>query len=338
MNRTADALVIGGGISGIACARSMADHGLNAVVIDRGQALGGRMASRRLRSSGTAWDGHVTDIGASYFTAEDPAFSGMVQELMSAGVVREWTNAFHVAEASSISSLTTGPMRYTATGGIRAVVEHLAASLDPARVVSAHAIEELIVNDNGWLSAGQWSASGVALCMPGPQANRLMHPSNPAFGPTIQAASAVNWLPVIAVTAVFDEVTWDAFDGIFVNDDPTLSWIANDGSRRGTGAPVLVAHVTPDLAARHLDDPHQVSGPAVQVVRRLLDIPTEPVWVEVQRWTYARPSGAAQAPCFLDDVLPLGLAGDAWAGGPRVEAAWLSGTALGAALAERLIG
>ena len=34
-----------------------------------------------------------------------------------------------------------------------------------------------------------------------------------------------------------------------------VDWIADDGDRRGDGAPVLVAHTTAELAARHLDDP-----------------------------------------------------------------------------------
>jgi predicted NAD/FAD-dependent oxidoreductase len=47
---------------------------------------------------------------------------------------------------------------------------------------------------------------------------------------------------------------------------------------------------------------------------------------------------ASEDPYWLHGQANLGLAGDAWAGGPRVEAAWLSGHGLGLALGTRLTG
>jgi predicted NAD/FAD-dependent oxidoreductase len=40
---------------------------------------------------------------------------------------------------------------------------------------------------------------------------------------------------------------------------------------------------------------------------------------------------------YLDEERLLGLAGDAWADGPKVETAWLSGHLLGGELARRLL-
>ena len=53
---------------------------------------------------------------------------------------------------------------------------------------------------------------------------------------------------MLALTATFETRTWD-LDGAFVSDDTILGWIADDGSRRGDGAPVLVAHSTSEVAA-----------------------------------------------------------------------------------------
>ena len=49
--------MIGGGISGIACATALADAGLSVDVLDRGHRLGGRLATQTLRDTGTACDG-----------------------------------------------------------------------------------------------------------------------------------------------------------------------------------------------------------------------------------------------------------------------------------------
>ena len=60
-------LVVGGGVSGIACARALADSGRPVVVRDRGYRLGGRMAVKTMGD-------RPVDVGASYFTVSVPAF------------------------------------------------------------------------------------------------------------------------------------------------------------------------------------------------------------------------------------------------------------------------
>jgi predicted NAD/FAD-dependent oxidoreductase len=164
--------------------------------------------------------------------------------------------------------------------------------------------------------------------MPQPQAERIVPPG-------VLPDVGITWEPVIAVTLVFEQQEWIDIDGVFVNDDPIITWIADDGSRRGDAAPVLVAHVNPVFAAGHLDDPSGVLPQTIATVRRVLDIDPFPVWTWAHRWSLAKPIAALDEDCWLHPELPVGLAGDAWAGGPRVEAAWLSGRALGRALAVR---
>ena len=61
---TVDVTVVGGGISGLACARAVRDAGKSVHVIDRGRRPGGRLSSRTL-------DGRAVDLGASYFVVGD---------------------------------------------------------------------------------------------------------------------------------------------------------------------------------------------------------------------------------------------------------------------------
>jgi len=72
-------IVVGAGISGVAAAREVKDAGLPVVVVDRGRRIGGRMASRTI-------DGRPVDIGASYFTASDPAFTALVADWQQRGL------------------------------------------------------------------------------------------------------------------------------------------------------------------------------------------------------------------------------------------------------------
>ena len=105
-----DIAVVGAGISGIAAAAAIIGKGGHVTVCDRGKRIGGRMASRTLRDTGTPFDGRVVDYGASYFTARHPDFVAIVRSMVEAGVVREWTNSFHV-HSDGVMSVSAGPMR-----------------------------------------------------------------------------------------------------------------------------------------------------------------------------------------------------------------------------------
>jgi renalase len=140
VSNASDLLVIGAGWSGVTAAATAQQAGVNVQVVDRGRAIGGRMASRRLRDTGTPFDGRVVDYGASYFTVSDPDFRTVVEEMITAGVVRPWTDTFHVHTEGTMAGVKTGPMRYAAPAGLRSVVEYLAQSLseidDPERTSS----------------------------------------------------------------------------------------------------------------------------------------------------------------------------------------------------------
>ena len=319
-----DLLIIGAGLAGVAAGVAATQAGAKVHVIDRGRRIGGRMASRRLRDTDTEFDGRVVDYGASYFTVRDPDFAALVEQMMSEGVVRPWTDTFHVHSEGTMIGVRSGPMRYSAPGGLRTVVEWLARDL-PTTTTETH-VETVQFTDSG-VRAGGMSADRIALCMPQPQAARLVDED-------LLPDVGITWEPVIAVTMVFPQSSWMDIDGVFVNDDHVLTWIADDGKRRGDGAPVLVAHVNPVLAAGHLEDPSGVLPNAIAATRRVLEIDELPAWSWAHRWSLARPMSARDEDCWIHPQLPLGLAGDAWAGGPRVEAAWLSGRALGRYVAQ----
>ncbi len=327
------ALVVGAGISGIACATSMAEAGFIPLVVDRGRAVGGRMASRSLRETGTAFDGRVVDIGASYFTVSTPEFRAVVDDWVARGLARPWTDSFHVASSDGVEAVRTGPIRYAAQGGLRSLIVDAASKLPD--VWSSIDVASVRADETSFIVDGE-RREAVALCMPNTQAHRIIDTS--LMSPSLETAlTGITYEPVIAVTAVFDQQCWEDFDGMFVNDDPVITWIANDGSRRGDGAPVLVAHVNPVLSARHLDDPASVLPIVLATLRRVLSITEQPTWVDAHRWTFAKPMAAHVEAFYLDEERLLGLAGDAWADGPKVETAWLSGHLLGAELARRLL-
>jgi renalase len=307
--------VVGGGIAGLACARAVAAAGTAVRVLDRGHRPGGRMASRGMRG------GRVVDIGASYLTASEGSdFAGVVAGWVERGLARPWTDTFAVAGPDGVERTTTGPVRYAAPEGLRSLVADLGTGVDVRQETTVEQVRPGPTVDAEEVPA-------VALAMPDPQARRLL---DPATADRLLGDPA--WEPTLAVVLGFAQRHWPAdLHGVFVHDDPALAWIADDGDRRGDGAPVLVAHSTPELARAHLEDP-DAGGPAVAAaVARVLGLDATPAWTTVHRWTYARPAEARPEPYGLLDG--IGACGDGWAAPSRVEAAWTSGDALGRALA-----
>lgn len=314
---TPPVVVIGAGIAGVSCARELTARGVPVQVRERSYVVGGRMASRTVA-------GRVVDHGASYFTCRSAEFGAVVGSWLDRGLAREWTDRFATRTPDGWEGGHPGPMRYGAPGGLRSLIVDLAAGLD----VSTRT--EVADVGPGPTVDGE-PTRAVVLAMPDPQASDLLAEE------LIEEVAAVadrESEPALALVAGWARRCWGDFDGVFVSGDDDLAWVADDGRRRGDGAPVLVAHTTTGFAVPHLADPQAAAGPALAALRRVLEIDAEPEWTHLHRWGLARPTEPHDRPFHLGDAL-VGICGDAW-GSPRVETAWQSGRALGAALADRL--
>jgi renalase len=321
-------LVVGGGISGVACARELARAGVEVQVVDRGRRLGGRMAARTVD---TVVGRHVVDTGASYFTVRDDGFAAVVEDWQRRGLVREWTDTFHLSDGEGLVGTKVGPVRWAGTEGLRALVEDLASDLvvdNPREVAEVVPLP----GGKGVLVDGE-RFDAVVLAMPDPQANDLLPPE--VSGALLDQPPS-DWRPAIAVYAAWTERCWPELDGVFVDGSPVVDWVADDGRRRGDNAPVLVVHSTAVFAASRLDDPASAVPHVLAELSRLLgrDLP-EPEWARAHRWSLASPSRTRPAPAFaLNAERTVGVCGDAWGERSRIEAAWLSGHRLGRALLE----
>lgn len=312
-------VVVGAGISGMACAQTVAAAGLPVCVLERSSRPGGRMASRRV-------DGRPVDLGASYLTVSDPVFGDQVEAWRAAGLARPWTDTFGVRDGAGAAEPKQGPLRWGAARGLRSLVEHLAEGLD----VRTQVVTSVDLGTDGGPTVDGRPAPAVALAMPDPQARRLLSPA------LTEVAEALDdpFEPILALVATWEERRWD-LDGAFVNGDDVLSWVADDGRRRGDGAPVLVAHSTPAFAAAHLEDPAAAASELVAALRRVLGVDAAPRHAMVHRWRFAKPTGRRKSDHLLH-ASGVGCCGDAWSTAAKVESAFLSGRALGARLVERL--
>ena len=328
--------IVGGGISGIACAAALISRDVPVTIFDRGYRVGGRLATQTLRDTGTSWDGRVVDVGASYFTAHNDQFRAVVDLLEEQGVLRQWTDTIHVGDATGIIGPKLGPMRFSAPAGLQSMVQALADQLPDELVTFQHQVDvsDIDVSAGALVIRGE-QFGAAALCAPDPQLLTML--DRPVMQPVRELlADSSMWEPVLALITVYNEVCWPEFDGIFVNDDAVITFIANDGSRRGDASPVLVTHSTAPVAAAHLTAPLTAAPVMMAALAEVVKPACMPQWFNVKRWTYARPLNGRSEPfgiAMVANALSVGVAGDSWAGGPRTEAAWVSGSELGRALA-----
>ncbi|MDJ0392987.1 NAD(P)-binding protein [Rhodococcus sp. G-MC3] len=291
--------IVGAGIAGAACAVALRDAGVPFRLIDRGRAVGGRMASPELH-------GRRVDVGAGYFTVRDDEFAEVVAGWESAGLAQPWTETFGVLAEGAEPRSSTGPVRWATPGGLRSLVRDLLTDIP---FLPEH-VTEMPDGD-------------VLLAMPDPQAQRLT-----------SVPDAVGYDPVLSVVFGFEELALPFEHAAFVNEHPVVAFVADDGSRRGDGAPVLVVHTTATFANEHISEPAGAVDPIQRSIRELLDLPA-PLWSHAHRWTFGKPVESHGSNYGLTDTATgtLGFAGDQWCatGSPRVESAWRSGTELGRA-------
>lgn len=311
---------MGAGIAGIACARRLHDAGIRVRVLDRGHRIGGRMAARTEQLAGGP---HNVDLGAAYFTVGDERFAEVVRGWRAAGLAHEWTDTLHLAGPGGLTGTTSGPTRWASRMALRRLVEELSAGLD---VRLRHDVGQVESDDVLPMVDGD-PACAVVLAMPDPQAASLLPPT---LAGTLGLTDR-SWTPALTVWAAWRERWWPPFDAAFVHDSAVLAFLADDGRRRGDGAPVLVAHSTPASARREDADAVLREAAAVLGAARL----PRPLWVRTRHWPHAAPPTLHPDPFALHES-GIAVCGDGWGPRSRVEQAWLSGHLLAEALMARL--
>ena len=80
---TAEIVIIGSGLAGLAAGQLLQEAGHNALILDKGRRAGGRMSTRRV-------DGFLFNHGAQFVTARSVAFSAVCARAVKAGQLAKW--------------------------------------------------------------------------------------------------------------------------------------------------------------------------------------------------------------------------------------------------------
>jgi renalase len=320
--RTPSVLVVGAGMAGLSAAGHLAGSGVTVTVLDKGRAVGGRMATRR---SGDA----VFDHGAQHFSVRTTPFAATIEPLLAQGVVRVWIR----------TPSTTRPdrgiePRHVGVGGMRRVPEALSTGLTVATGVT---VDRLAFGGDGVTAMARdtpvATADGAIVTAPVPQTIALLGASgiDPSGSPSLEG---IGYDATLAVMAVLDRPA-SLPDGHRAFDAGPVAWMADNQHKGVSPVPALTIHSSPRFAARHLeDDPGVWSALLLDAARPHHE--GDVVRTIEHRWRHAQPRTTRDDGAVgVGAPAPLVLAGEVFAGA-RVEGAFTSGRAAAADMLARI--
>lgn len=316
MTQTLDRIaIVGAGLSGLACARSLVRGGRQVRLFDKARGPGGRMSTRRVETPlGTVGFDH----GAQYFTARGESFRAEVGRWADEGLAAPWPAA--------------GPEAWVGVPGMNAPVRALAGALE---VAWNQQVEALVRDGEAWRLQVAGAVSDpfdvVVLALPAEQSAALLagHDADLAA-----RAAASRTDPCWTVMAAFSQrlpILSDTFE-----EQTVLGWAARNSAKPGRQeVEAWVLQATPAWSREHLEDAPDT------VIQALLAALADgagtalppPVIVHAHRWRYARSAGGSDTALWSEETR-LGCCGD-WLAGPRVECAWDSGEALACRILDR---
>lgn len=297
--------IIGAGMSGLACAQHLKQAGQAPVIFDKGRGIGGRLATRRA-------DGLQFDHGAQYVNAHESGFARLLAKLSASGAAAPWSDG-------------TGRTHTVGTPDMATIAKAMGADLDIRQNAQVAAVKR---TGDGWtlqIDDAAYDAAHVVITAPAPQIAPLIGPSTALA----TALSPVRYAPCLTLMAAL-RAPAPFISRNMPEDD--LAWIAQDNSKPGRpvgDATTWVAQASPAFSLLHLEKaPADIAALMLPLLCDRLGAPMDAViHATAHRWRYARVTTPLGRPFLSNSDATLYLGGD-WCLGPRVEAAWTSGTAI----------
>jgi hypothetical protein len=323
-----DVLIVGAGLTGLLAGRVLQKQGRPVTLVDKGRAVGGRLATRRI-GPGRA------DHGAQFFTVRSPEFRVWTEQWLAEGLIYQWSTGW------GDGSLTTaanpgGYPRFAVHGGMNNLAKHLAMDLDIRVNVR---IQEVTPVENGWQARSEdgqlYASQALLLTPPVPQSLALLDAGRTSLSPADrQALERIEYAPCLAGLFWVDGPVQLPEPGALQRPEAPISWIANN-QQKGISpeATIVTVHAGPAHSRQFWDQPETLALSTLQSALQPFLAPTARIIeAQLKRWRYALPTTIHPAPCLLASGLaPLVFAGDAF-GEPRIEGAALAGLAAAAAI------
>jgi predicted NAD/FAD-dependent oxidoreductase len=333
-----DTIIVGAGVAGLRCAGELARAGRSVLVLDRARDVGGRCATRR-------FEGQPVDFGPMFLHGDHPGFTAALAGVTGATPLRDWPRRIQGGgQPCQPGALDPAVRRVSFAEGLKAFPRHLARGLEIRLETPVTAIRQ---EAGGFeLTTGTGPAlrcRDLVLALAMEQSRRLL--ATLADGPEVAGIQALLGMfgsvpSLTLITGYPLETPEPPFDLCYPDGSDLLQLIAHDsGKRPEPKFRVLVAQARPRWSRLHLETPVDDWSRSIlaELAEQLGPWAAQPLWRHPHRWRHARVDATTELAQPVRIGFPgghgLGLAGDVFAPGGGVQAAWLSGTRL----AQRMI-
>ena len=331
-------LVVGAGISGLACAGSLADAGRPARILEKARGVGGRCTTRRI-------EGQAVEFGPVFLHGRNPAFLDALEAVPSRSL-QGWPADIHgTGRPCQPEAFAPGERRLAYGDGLSAFPKGLATGLgvqtetEVTGLAFADSRIRVLVKEGPHHEAGT-----VVLALAPEQVLLLLDGLSGGLDPKSAAHGEVAALrgllafsrsePCLALAALYPlETPAPSWQVCYPEDSRILQLVSHDSSKRAAPSyRALVFQANSRWSGEHLADVDWPQRILEEAGRIIAPWAAAPVQHHAHRWRFARTgrAGELSAPVLLSlsGGARLGVCGDRFAPGGGVEAAWLSGRKL----------
>lgn len=311
--------IIGAGMAGVACAKTLHDAGLAPIIFEKSRGLGGRLATRR------TGDGLAFDHGAQVFSVRAEDFAQFIMTATTPGDIQPWRNLGWPDESATLVGAPS----------MNAFIKSVGADLDIRTNTRVTAITRA---NRQWRLQIDNSADEdfdiVVSTAPAPQTAALA-----TEAPDLALHLApVTMTPCWTVMAAFEEPLDCPFDH-WRSNDHALTWMARNSSKpdRSAAQDCWVMQASSRWSDAHLEqDKPEIIESILKLASEILParLP-ETLHTDAHRWRYAHVVEPLGKPFAHNEDHSFYAGGD-WCLGPLVEDAYLSGAIIARAIVRNI--
>ena len=323
---TNKAAIVGAGLAGLSCARTLRRAGFFVEVFEQDRIIGGRIATTRIA-------GDTFDHGAQYLTARSKAFRDYLREVSGLGYAGRW------APRATPNGVAGGGQMHpwvVGTPGMSSIVRPLAESV---RVSTGKRVHTLERRDKGWhvwfedeTSIGPFQA--VAVAVPAAEACLLLGRIEELVAPLSRVRMVPCWALMVRIE---DKILPD--QDVFSDMSEVIRWVARNNTKpgRNPSGENIVIHASPSWSREAQEaDPETVAEELWSEVSHVLSLPpVRPSRMTAHLWHQGLVDQTLGETFLYSSEHKAGIAGD-WCLGRLAEHAFESGDALGHAIVNSL--
>ncbi len=249
-----DVVIVGAGITGLACALILQNGGYRVVVVEKSRGVGGRVATRHLSLS-------LVDHGAPTVERDlydESPYGAYIAALVEQETIQPWSgnqiyDAYLSQDQWSLEPIQSSGFAqyYAASGGMTAIAKELAKTL---QLELNQRVTRLHLDGNIWQITTEgmiFQAKAVVVAIPAPQALDLCIPvvQDGLSAAVIAALQNVQFDPCItAIAGYTPSAPWQSlpWSELRCQNDPVIARMICDRHKREMpSGPCFAIHSTP---------------------------------------------------------------------------------------------